>query len=138
MPRFARYAVYYTPEPGPLADFGAAWLGWDIATGAEVAHPDLPGLPRPVAELTATPRKYGFHGTVKPPFRLAEGHDAEGLELAAQHLATRLEPVTLDGGESRSFLEDGDTLTLHGAARGDGYQIGFGPCAGQVRPARPL
>ncbi|MBY5972972.1 DUF1045 domain-containing protein [Ferrimonas balearica] len=97
MPRFARYAVYYAPEPGPLADFGAAWLGWDIATGTEVAHPDLPGLPRPVADLTATPRKYGFHGTVKPPFRLAEGHAPEGLEHAAEHLATRLEPVTLDG-----------------------------------------
>ena len=72
MPRFARYAVYYTPEPGPLADFGAAWLGWDIATGAEVAHPDLPGLPRPVTELTATPRKLRLsrhRETALPPGR---------------------------------------------------------------------
>ena len=36
------------------------------------------------------------------------------------------EPITLDIGEERSFLEDGDTLTLHGAAKGDGYTIGFG------------
>ena len=42
-------------------------------------------------------RKYGFHGTVKPPFRLAEGHDAEGLVSAAEKLASRLEPVELDG-----------------------------------------
>ncbi len=45
------------------------------------------------------------------------------------------EPITLDGGESRSFLEDGDTLTLYGAAIGDDYRIGFGKCTGQVRPA---
>ena len=45
------------------------------------------------------------------------------------------EPITLDTGEERSFLEDGDTLTLHGAAHGDGYTIGFGTCAGTLLPA---
>ncbi|WP_438991423.1 fumarylacetoacetase [Lentibacter sp.] len=45
------------------------------------------------------------------------------------------EPVTLETGETRSFLEDGDTLTLHGAAKGDGYTIGFGTCAGKLLPA---
>ncbi len=41
------------------------------------------------------------------------------------------EPVAIAGGQ-RSFLEDGDTLTLRGACIGDGYRIGFGDCAGQV------
>jgi fumarylacetoacetase len=45
------------------------------------------------------------------------------------------EPVTLTGGATRSFLEDGDTLTLRGAAKGDGYRVGFGDCAGKVVPA---
>lgn len=45
------------------------------------------------------------------------------------------EPLTLDTGEPRSFLEDGDRLTLYGAAKGDGYRIGFGACSGTVRPA---
>jgi fumarylacetoacetase len=45
------------------------------------------------------------------------------------------EPMTLDTGETRTFLEDGDTLTLHGAAKGDGYQIGFGDCTGAILPA---
>ena len=45
------------------------------------------------------------------------------------------EPLSLDTGETRSFLEDGDTLTLTGAARGDGYTIGFGSCTGQILPA---
>lgn len=45
------------------------------------------------------------------------------------------EPFTLDTGETRTFIEDGDTLTLRGAAVGDGYQIGFGTCEGTIRPA---
>lgn len=46
------------------------------------------------------------------------------------------EPLTLDTGDTRSFIEDGDTLTLTGAARGDGYQIGFGTCVGTILPAK--
>ncbi len=34
------------------------------------------------------------------------------------------EPFTLDTGETRGFLEDGDTMTLRGTARGDGFNIG--------------
>ncbi len=45
------------------------------------------------------------------------------------------EPFTLDTGETRSFIEDGDTLTLTGAAKGDGYTIGFGSCTGTILPA---
>lgn len=48
------------------------------------------------------------------------------------------EPLTLDGGGTRSFLEDGDTLTLHGHAQGDGYRIGFGDCTGTILPANTL
>lgn len=44
-------------------------------------------------------------------------------------------PIQLDTGETRSFIEDGDTLTLTGAAKGDGYTIGFGDCTGQLQPA---
>ena len=45
------------------------------------------------------------------------------------------EPLTLPSGETRTFLEDGDALTLSGRARGDGYTIGFGTCTGTVLPA---
>jgi fumarylacetoacetase len=48
------------------------------------------------------------------------------------------EPFTLDTGEQRTFIEDGDTLTLRGAAKGDGYQIGFGTCTGTIKPAVKL
>jgi fumarylacetoacetase len=47
------------------------------------------------------------------------------------------EPVTLDGGGTRTFLLDGDTVTITASAPGaDGRPIGFGEVAGTVRPAR--
>lgn len=46
------------------------------------------------------------------------------------------EPFTLETGETRGFIEDGDTLTLRGNARGKGYTIGFGDCVGQILPAK--
>jgi fumarylacetoacetase len=48
------------------------------------------------------------------------------------------EPITLDCGETRSFIEDGDTVTLRGHAQGDGYRIGFGPCTGRLTQANPI
>lgn len=45
------------------------------------------------------------------------------------------EPIELDSGESRTFLEDGDTVTLRGACKGEGFTIGFGDCTGKILPA---
>ncbi|MDX1662598.1 MAG: fumarylacetoacetase [Candidatus Promineifilaceae bacterium] len=46
-------------------------------------------------------------------------------------------PLTLPGGETRTFLEDGDTVTLSGWCQGDGYRVGFGELTGRVLPAHP-
>ncbi len=43
------------------------------------------------------------------------------------------DPLGVDGG-ARSFLEDGDTITIRGHCDG-AYRIGFGDCAGQILPA---
>lgn len=95
MNRFRRYAIYFAPRAGAFADATAAWLGWDCQSGRVLAHPVLDGLPRPIAELTAEPRKYGFHGTIKAPFRLAPDATEAGLTRALASLATRLAPVIL-------------------------------------------
>lgn len=94
---YDRYAIYYAPEPGPLSDFAAAWLGWDARLGGQIPHPVVAGLPRAVSEITQTPRKYGFHGTIKPPFRLAQGCTADALHQAAGEVCAHLGPVTLPG-----------------------------------------
>lgn len=91
---FTRYAIYFTPAE-PLAAFGASWLGWDSAAGATVAHPAIAGID--VADVTQTPRKYGLHGTIKPPFHLAEGRTPDALAHATAQLCATLAPVTLAG-----------------------------------------
>ncbi|WP_163846281.1 DUF1045 domain-containing protein [Pseudooceanicola aestuarii] len=122
MPEFNRYAIYYMPEPGPLADFGAAWLGWDAVAGEGRCHPEVPDLPRPVADLTASPRKYGFHGTVKPPFRLTEGTDPATLDRAIAALCAETRPVVLDGlalarlGRFLALVPRGETTALNALA----------------------
>jgi fumarylacetoacetase len=64
-------------------------------------------------------------GTISGPSR-----EEYGSLMELSHAGR--EPFTLETGESRGFIEDGDTLTLRGAAKGDGYQIGFGDCTGTI------
>lgn len=46
-------------------------------------------------------------------------------------------PLTLPSGETRRFLEDGDTVIFHARASREGYAtIGFGECRGTILPAR--
>lgn len=120
MTQYRRYAVYYTPPPGPFADFGASWLGWDVAEGRLVPQPDLPGLDLPA--LTAEPRKYGFHATLKAPFRLADGRLPGDLAGALRDLAAGLPPVALPGlrlarlGRFFALVPDGNIIPLHDLA----------------------
>jgi fumarylacetoacetase len=44
-------------------------------------------------------------------------------------------PLKLPNGETRKWLEDGDTLAIIGWCEGDGYRIGFGEVSGRVLPA---
>ena len=85
-----RVAVYYAPDPAdPLWSTACSWLGRDAETGANVPQPDVPGI----AELTASPRLYGFHCTLKPPMRLATAYDAFRADVA--RVATSLEPFDM-------------------------------------------
>ncbi|WP_238367785.1 DUF1045 domain-containing protein [Mesobacterium pallidum] len=90
---YTRFAIYYLPPAGPLAAFGASWLGWDVESGAPVDHWDVPGID----DVTMTPRKYGFHGTLKPPFRLADGRSPEGLAEAVAAMAAACAPARAEG-----------------------------------------
>lgn len=119
---FTRYALFYTPAPGPLATFGAGWLGWDPATGTAPPPPDIPDLPPDRDALTERPRKYGFHGTLKPPFALADSHDAHALRPALRDFCAGRAPVTLAGvelaqlGRFLALVPTGDTTALDALA----------------------
>lgn len=96
-----RYALYFAPAAdSALARFGAAIIGYDANSGADVPQlaPDgVAGAEIDWPACTAEPRKYGFHATLKAPFRLADGHSADALEAAVIAFAERAAPVTLDG-----------------------------------------
>ena len=70
-----RYALYFSPSAtAPLTTAAAGWLGRDAFTGATVPLPTVEGIaPDTLHALTADPRRYGFHATLKAPFALAEG-----------------------------------------------------------------
>ena len=92
-----RYGVYYAPERGGALDrFGAAWLGRDNETGLPVA-PALPdGLsPEDWRAATESPRHYGFHGTLMPPFTPLPDVDEAGIIARLESLAGSLAPFDL-------------------------------------------
>lgn len=90
MNEFKRVALFFAPESkSALAEFGANWLGWDVEAGQAAAHPLIEGLPADISQITQTPRKYGFHGTLKAPFRLAEGKSLADLKHAVGDFCTR-------------------------------------------------
>lgn len=117
-----RYAIYYAPPPGPFAEAAAAWLGWDAERGVAVPQPGGAGLARSMAEITAEPRKYGFHGTMKAPFRLAPGVTAGDLQSALGAFAARRPGVVLDGLRMvnlegfLAFVPEGDEAGLNALA----------------------
>ena len=85
----ARYAVYFAPVY-EAAFWTAAqhWLGRDCITGQPLSPGPVHGLDQgEIAKATESPRHYGFHGTLKAPFRLAEGCTLDGLRTATARLA---------------------------------------------------
>lgn len=86
MPSPDRYALYYAPPAeSDIWRFGIQWLGRDPISGDALAQPDVPGLSaETLAAATESPRGYGFHATLKPPFHLADGTSAEELRDAAR------------------------------------------------------
>jgi putative phosphonate metabolism protein len=96
MDQMKRFAVYYAPRKGEFADRTARWLGWDPATGQAVAQDAVPGI-ADTAAITRDPGRYGFHGTIRAPFRLAEGVSAAEVGTCVAQLAASLPPVICTG-----------------------------------------
>ncbi len=76
-----RYAVYFTPEADhPLTLAAADWLGRNAFSGIDGALQPVGDFSQEErAELTADPRRYGFHATLKAPFALADGVSERAL-----------------------------------------------------------
>jgi putative phosphonate metabolism protein len=94
-----RYAVYFAPEPASaLWDFGSAAIGYDAATGRDVALVPPDGWSEvDWRSATEDPRRYGFHATLKAPFRLADGQDEAALLRALDGFANGHATAPLGG-----------------------------------------
>ncbi len=92
-----RYALYLAPAPDSLLwRMGSAVLGYDAITGERVMQPKIGALaPETLAQLTAEPRRYGFHMTIKAPFRLADGREPESLVKAVRSVLDARSPLPL-------------------------------------------
>lgn len=95
----ARYAIYFAPEAdSALERIGSEILGRHAGAKAELAQPRLPDIaPERFRELTAAPRHYGLHATLKPPFFLASQHDEAGLLENVGHIAAKMRAFDLPG-----------------------------------------
>jgi putative phosphonate metabolism protein len=100
-----RYALYFVPEEDTaLSAFGRWWFARAANTPRYGRLPELAaeGLnPNRQWDIVAAARRYGFHATLKPPFRLAAGRPVEELIAAAAQLARACrriaaEPLRLD------------------------------------------
>ncbi|HUH49017.1 MAG TPA: DUF1045 domain-containing protein [Mycoplana sp.] len=88
-----RYALYFTPAASDeLALAAARWLGRDAYSGVTTAQPTIPEFSsEALTALTADPRRYGFHATLKAPFALADGCTEADLAAEVAEFAAEME-----------------------------------------------
>ena len=112
----ARYAIYFTPAHGsPWWNFGAHWLGRDERNNQALVQPALADLPaQQLLQLTAYPRRYGFHATLKAPFTLRDGVSESELLARMRALTLQLKPLAL-GPMLATRLDDFTAVIPHTA-----------------------
>jgi putative phosphonate metabolism protein len=116
----ARYAIYFVPAAEtPLYQAGAALIGYDVYSGNRLPFPGGLGFSDDDwSALTREPRVYGFHATLKAPFRLAPGKRAEDLtaQVAAFAVCGRLgvtiTPAVRTIGSFAALVPDAPSLVL--------------------------
>jgi len=87
----SRYALYFAPEPDShWWQAGCHWLGRNAATGQALPPTKVNGLTTErFHQLTQDARRYGFHATLKAPFRLQAGYNFSALDLALRAFCAR-------------------------------------------------
>jgi hypothetical protein len=117
-----RYAAYFAPDPASeLWHFGSCAIGYDAATGRDQRFLCHPGLTDDAwRDLTADPRRYGFHATMNAPFHLAAGTNEADLLHGFDRCVAGLLPVELERLQL-AFLDDFIALVPVGDATGVGH-----------------
>jgi putative phosphonate metabolism protein len=132
-----RAAIYFAPDPQQAAErawwqAGCQWLGRDALSGQACTQVAVPGVdPAVLAELTAEPRRYGWHATLKAPFRLASGLNLPMLDNAVRALAQTLSPFELPPLEVNNM---GSFLALRPTQPSPSLQALAAACVTQLQP----
>ncbi|MGI9113908.1 MAG: fumarylacetoacetase [Chthoniobacterales bacterium] len=112
----ARLQTTAMPEPQTITRTNFQNLYWSAAQ--QLAHHTVNGCNLQPGDLLAS-------GTISGPTEESRGCMLELTWRGAN-------PLKLSNGETRKWLEDGDTLTITGWAQGDGYRVGFGEVSGRI------
>ena len=80
-----------SPEPSPIS--ARAGSAGTRPPADRATTPTSRACLAPFADITARPRKYGLHGTLKPPFTLAPDSSPERLAEDVGAVAATLSPV---------------------------------------------
>jgi fumarylacetoacetase len=99
----------------------AKYLYWSL--GQQLAHHTINGCNLRTGDLLAT-------GTISGPTP-----ESYGSLLELSWRGTK--PLELSHGETRTFLQNSDGVTMTGWCQGDGYRVGFGMVTGKILPAPP-
>jgi hypothetical protein len=99
---------------------GSRWLGWHVDSGATEDQPELPGLSaQRIAQITASPRRYGWHATLKAPFALAPGRNLDELKQAIAafvHVRSSIELPPLYVSTLSGFIALAPQTDAHGVS----------------------
>ncbi len=96
------------------------YMYWNMAQ--QLAHHTMNGCNVNIGDMMAS-------GTISGPTPDSFGSMLE-LSWGGKN------PITLSDGATRTFIEDGDTVSMKGYAKKDGIRVGFGEVLTQVLPAR--
>lgn len=87
-----RCAVYFVPEiHSAWWQAGSTWLGRCAATGQPMTQPSVLGISQEAQwACTSDPRRYGWHATLKAPFKIRPGDNLRSVMSALRDLARTL------------------------------------------------
>jgi hypothetical protein len=92
-----RYAAYFAPAiDSAWWQAGSGWLGRCAVSGLPLQQPPVPGLSAAEQQrLTAAPRRYGWHATLRAPFAPAPGVDLQALRIGLREVCRDRQPFIL-------------------------------------------
>ena len=115
--------VYIKPEGGNdnlISESNFKFMYWNMCQ--QLAHHTVNGCNVEVGDMYAS-------GTISGPEAKSFGSMLE-LTWRGQN------PIQLDNGAERKFIDDNDTVTMKAFAQKDGVRVGFGEVSGKILPAK--